>query len=71
MRGTIYNPSVQIFTQRDKSASISQERRAPSVELSFSTPYTAMDGERTGARETKRERRERGQGKTQRGKEGG
>lgn len=42
--GTIYNPSLQIFTQRDKSTCTSQEQ-SPSVELSFPEPYTAMTRE--------------------------
>lgn len=47
MRGTIYNPFVQIFTQRDKSTRGGQKKRVPSLGLSsLAEPYTAMTGVR-------------------------
>lgn len=56
MRGTVYNPSVQIFTQRDKSTSISQDRRDhPRI----SVPYTAKDKEREKRRREQANREER------------
>lgn len=51
MRGTIYNPSVQIFTQRDESTCVGQKKSPVPGTRSLAEPYTAMSGvrQRSGA----------------------
>lgn len=63
MRGTIRNPSVQIFTQRDKSTCIRQKQREGPVPgtHSFTEPYTAMTGDRE--RDRANSRKGAGEGK--------